>query len=91
MDDVKKCIQATGKYRHLFIAFLHNSGFNRLNFYLKRESTGYTEMPSLFFENFTQEARDAVYKKAVGEQDVAGQGSGEIDQSSEGAVGYSGP
>ncbi|QHS25377.1 hypothetical protein [Piscirickettsia salmonis] len=54
-------------------------------------------MPSLFFANFKQEAREAIYKKAVGEQDVAGQGSGEIDQSgtaeqsSEGAVGYSGP
>ncbi|OAJ35508.1 hypothetical protein [Piscirickettsia salmonis] len=90
MDDVKSCIKATGKHKHSFIGFLHDIGFNDLNCEVKIESAGYMEISSLFFENFTTAVRKRVYERAIGEESAAGQ-SGEIDQNSEGAVGYSGP
>ncbi|QGN96885.1 hypothetical protein Psal071_03509 (plasmid) [Piscirickettsia salmonis] len=64
IEDVKDCIRATGKHKHSFISFLHDSGFKGLNHNLERDS-GYIDMKSLFFENFKQEDRQSIYNTAL--------------------------
>ncbi|MGJ3499891.1 hypothetical protein PsalN5692_04017 (plasmid) [Piscirickettsia salmonis] len=64
IEDVKDCIRATGKHRHSFISFLHDSGYEGLN--SNEESRGgYVDMKSLFFENFKNEDRQRFFDRAL--------------------------